>query len=408
MHNFNSLILFDIYERVGYNKLTQTNKGRSACYGAGCPREFGGKNPMKPQIVTEKMKKLIMKSRIVKAAVFAAIAAAALLLTGALYFRDTVYITDEGVTREIKTNLADVYAILKDESYALEPDDAVVIETDGEKRKHIKIERAFDVEIRADGETIPLGMTEGTVADALEKAGITLGSDDIVTPAPESELFAGMKIAVHRVEYRTRNIESMLAAEIVYKDNSNLAIGTENVLEEGENGAHVVTYTDKYVDGKFVYSEQTAEEITKQPVNRVVERGTACAVPYAKLDDPEKVSLVNGIPENYTRVVSGKATAYSARAGALTASGRYAVVGTVAVNPNIIPYGSEVYIVAQNGSRVYGYAIAADTGYGLMDGTVAVDVFMGSYEDSCRWGAVYVDIYVLSEGDNRYISASER
>lgn len=363
---------------------------------------------MKPQIVTEKMKKLIMKSRIVKAAVFAAIAAAALLLTGALYFRDTVYITDEGVTREIKTNLTDVYAILKDESYALEPDDAVVIETDGEKRKHITIERAFDVEISADGETIPLGMTEGTVADALEKAGITLGSDDIVTPAPESELFAGMKIAVHRVEYRTRNIESMLAAEIVYKDNSNLAIGTENVLEEGENGAHVVTYTDKYVDGKFVYSEQTAEEITKQPVNRVVERGTACAVPYAKLDDPEKVSLVNGIPENYTRVVSGKATAYSARAGALTASGRYAVVGTVAVNPNIIPYGSEVYIVAQNGSRVYGYAIAADTGYGLMDGTVAVDVFMGSYEDSCRWGAVYVDIYVLSEGDNRYISASER
>ena len=354
------------------------------------------------------MKKLAVKSRIVKAAVFGVVAAAALLLTGALYFRDTVFITDNGATREIKTNFTDIYAILKDENYELQPDDAVVIETDSEKRKHITIKRAFNVTVIADGETQLLGMTNGTVADALEKAEITLGSDDIVTPALGSEVFAEMKITVQRVEYKTRNIESMLAAEIVYKDNSNLTIGTENVLEEGENGAHVVTYKDKYVDGKLFSTEQTAEEITKQPTSRVIERGTASAVPYAKLDEPDKVSLVNGIPENYTRVVSGKATAYSARKGALTASGRYAVVGTVAVNPNIIPYGSEVYIVAQDGSRVYGYAVAADTGYGLMDGTVAVDVFMGSYEDSCRWGAVYVDIYVLSEGDNRYISASER
>lgn len=363
---------------------------------------------MKPQIVTEKMKKLIMKSRIVKAAVFAAIAAAALLLTGALYFRDTVFITDEGVTREIKTNLTDIYAILKDESYELQPDDVVSVETDSEKRKHITIARAFDVTISADGETRVLGITGGTVAEALEKAEITLGSDDIVNFALDSEVYAGMKITVNRVEYKTRNIESALLCETVYEDNSNLAIGTETVLEEGANGAHVVTYRDKYVDGKLFSTEQTADKTTKEPINRVVERGTACAVPYAKLDDPDKVSLVNGIPENYTRVVSGKATAYSARKGALTASGRYAVVGTVAVNPNIIPYGSELYIVAQNGSRVYGYAIAADTGYGLMDGTVAVDVFMGSYEDSCRWGAVFVDIYVLSEGDNRYISAYER
>ena len=124
--------------------------------------------------------------------------------------------------------------------------------------------------------------------------------------------------------------------------------------------------------------------------------------------NPEQLELINGIPANYEKIVSGKATAYSAKPGALTASGRYAVVGTVAVNPNVIPYGSEVYVVAQDGSRVYGYAIAADTGYGMMDGSIAVDVFMGSYEDSCKWGAVYVDIYVLSIGDNRYISQWER
>lgn len=363
---------------------------------------------MKPQIVNEKMKKLLLQSKIVKAAVFAAIAVAALLLTGALYFRDTVYITDAGVTKEIKTNQFDTYAILRSENYSLDTNDTVSVETDSAKKKHIIINRAFEVTIGADGETIPVKLTDGTVSDALEKAGIVLGEDDLVNFKPDDTLFEGMSITVNRVKYVERNIESVLEFETIYKDNSNWAIGTEVVLEEGANGAHVITYKDKYVDGELVSTEQAAEEITKQPIAEVVERGTACAVPYAKMENPEQLKLVNGIPENYTRIVSGKATAYSAKPGALTASGRYAVVGTVAVNPNVIPYGSEVYVVAQDGSRVYGYAIAADTGYGMMDGSIAVDVFMGSYEDSCKWGAVYVDIYVLSEGDNRYISKWER
>lgn len=363
---------------------------------------------MKPQIVNEKMKKLLLQSKIVKAAIFAAISAAAILLTGALYFRDTVYISDAGVTKEIKTNQTDVYAILKSENYTLDPDDMVSVETNSEKKKHIIVRRAFEITINADGEERLLKFTEGTVADALEKAEIVLDNDDVINYLPEELLCEGMNIKVNRVEYVERNIESALPFETVYKDNSNLAIGTETVLEKGENGAHVTTYKDKYVDGKFVSSEIIGEKITKEPVAEVVERGTACAVPYAKMANPEQLKLVNGRPENYTRIVSGKATAYSAKPGSLTASGRYAVVGTVAVNPNIIPYGSEVYIVAKDGSRVYGYAIAADTGYGLMDGTVAVDVFTASYADSCNWGAVYVDIYVLSEGDNRYISKWER
>ena len=136
---------------------------------------------------------------------------------------------------------------------------------------------------------------------------------------------------------------------------------------------------------------------------QVVERGTASAVPYSKTSDPEAVKLVNGIPENYTRVLSGKSTAYTAGYGARTASGRAAEIGTCAVNPNVIPYGSKLYIVSHDGRKVYGYAVAADTGLGLMDGTVLVDLYFGSmadhYYDSCAWGAVQVDIYVLEEGN---------
>ena len=390
--SFNGLFLFDIYEKISYN---DTEREES--------------NSMKPQTIHEKMKKIFAKHKFIKIANLAAVILAAAVLTGALYFREIVYITDNGVTKEYKTNDSNVYTILKNENYDIQPEDKVTVSEDENSNRHITIDRAFEITVDVDGENRALKVTKGTVEDALKAAEITLGENDIISSPLDSELFEGMNIRITRVNYIERTVESQMPFEIIYKDNSNLAIGTENILEKGENGAHAVTYKDKYVDGELVSSDIAKDVVTKEPTAQIVERGTASAVPYAKMKDPEKLTLVNGIPENYVNVVSGKATAYSARDGALTASGRYAVVGTVAVNPNVIPYGSEVYVVSKDRKTVYGYAIAADTGVGMMEGTVAVDVFMGSYADSCRWGAVYVDIFVISEGDNRYIgSKSER
>ena len=354
---------------------------------------------MKPQIINSKMNRLLLQSKIVKLAIFMAVVMTAVLLTGSLYFRSTVYITDNGVTREIRTNESDIYAILREENYTLNPNDTVVFTKDEETNSgYIEIHRAFDVSITADGETFTVEAAEGTVADALEKAGIKLGKYDVVDTALETEIFPGIEIKVTRIVYVNREEQSEIAFATEIIENSNHAIGYEETLTEGQNGVRTVYYKDTYVDGKRTATEQLSEKVTVEPVKEVIEVGTAVAVPYAKMDDPTALKLENGIPANYTRIVSGKATAYSAKPGAKTASGRYAVVGTVAVNPNVIPYGSELYIVSQDRKIVYGYAIAADTGLGMMEGTVAVDVFMGSYADSCKWGAHYVDIYVLSEG----------
>ena len=71
---------------------------------------------------------------------------------------------------------------------------------------------------------------------------------------------------------------------------------------------------------------------------------------------------MNGNTVAYSSVVTGSGTAYTAPAGSLTATGVTAYHGGVAVNPNIIPYGSKLYIVSTDGSFVYGYATAVDTG----------------------------------------------
>lgn len=351
---------------------------------------------MKPQIVNAKMNRLLFRGKVIKAMVLAAVVFSVVMMTGYRKFDTTVLITDRGVTREIKTNESDVYEILRAENYELGEEDRVSYTKD-DKEGHITIRRAFDVTVTADGETRTITTIGGKVEDILEKAGVTLGETDTIDPALDKSVSADTKITVTRIRYLERTTTAEIPFETEYVDDPNLAMGNEETVAEGVNGIRTTVFRDTYVNDKRTTSEQTSSRITTKPANEVIKRGTALATPYNQNNTPEDLKLVNGIPESYTRVVSGKATAYSAYPGARTASGRYAVVGTVAVNPNVIPYGSELYIVSHDG-RVYGYAIAADTGLGMMDGTVAVDLFMASYADSCRWGAHYVDIYVISEG----------
>lgn len=352
---------------------------------------------MKPQIVNAKMNRLLFRGKVIKICIFAAIVFSVVMMTGYRKFETSVFITDKGVTKEIKTNESDVYEILRSENYILGTEDRVSYTKDDNDEGHITIHRAFDVTVKADGETHTVTTLGGKVSDILEKAGVTLGDTDTASHELDTEVSADMQITVTRVRYTQRNRTDEIPFETEYQDDPNITLGNEEVLSEGKSGVRTATFKDTYVDGKLTKSEKISEKITSEPVTQVVKRGTALSTPYNK-NTPESVKLVNGLPENYTRIVSGKSTAYSARPGAKTASGRYAVVGTVAVNPNVIPYGSELYIVSRDG-LVYGYAIAADTGLGMMEGTVAVDLFMASYEDSCRWGAHYVDIYVLSEGN---------
>ena len=409
--------MFDINEKSCYNgksprvniKTIQKNSGKSSV------RNFGGRimsimsimigGKMKPQVIKEKMKSFASQSRTVKLTILFVVTLAIAVITGALYFRNTVYISDNGAVREIKSNETELDDILREAGIKLNDGDKTVFEKKQDDKLYITITRAFDVKVTADGETKTLRLTEGTVESALSEAGVELDEDDIVSPALDEKLFGGIEINASRVEYVEREEQSEIPFETEYKETSNLKIGTQEVLTEGQNGLQTLVYKDKYIDGTLSGTEKISESITKEPVTKVIGKGTSLQVPYAKMKDPEKLELENGLPKEYVKVVSGKSTAYSAKPGSLTASGRYAVVGTVAVNPKVIPYGSELYIVAQDGSRVYGYAIAADTGLCMLDGRTTVDVFTQNYKDACKWGAVYVDIYVLSLGDNKYVSA---
>ncbi|MCL2036935.1 MAG: 3D domain-containing protein [Oscillospiraceae bacterium] len=381
-------------------------------------------------------------------------------MTGVLHFRNDVSISQNGTTKKFFTMKSETYEILNEFGYVLGEFDRVehtrqknghdfievingfgveitinsllgsesfmgsavtgetaqMILTANEvdwgrydiisyENNKVEVFRGFPVNVTADSQTLTLGIneTEGTtVADILVKSGITLAPDDIINISPGSKVVPGDEIIVKRVTFRDRVDLESVPRETLNEYSNLIAIGEKEVIE-GTDGEITVTYREKIVDGEVVSSEVRSREQTKVAEPKIIVEGLALKTPYSKRDFPE-IKLENGIPVDYVKKHSGKSTAYTAPPTSGTASGRKLEIGTVAVNPEIIPYGSLLYIVNQNGNRVYGAAIAADTGYFIYMGENApiVDVFMGltseNYHEALRWGAQFVDVYVISEG----------
>ena len=102
----------------------------------------------------------------------------------------------------------------------------------------------------------------------------------------------------------------------------------------------------------------------------------------------------NGNPVNYKSKKTVRATAYT-YTGNNCATGVAPKPGYIAVNPNVIPYGTKMYIKTADGSFIYGYAVAADTGGFVKNYPNGVDLFMTTKSACVNFGVRNVEIYIL-------------
>lgn len=269
----------------------------------------------------------------------------------------------------------------------------------------IKLTNAYNITVTADGSTQDLYIGEGTVQDALTQIGVTMDADDEVDPALDSSLYDGLSIVVYRVEYTERTVTESVAFPKKTTKSSALYQGQKEVTQAGVNGSKSVTYTDKIVNGNYNSSKVVSETVLQEAVPQITAVGTKQksitvaslkngGTPISELTAPKSLEIVNGAPTQYSKIITGKAAAYTASPGAKTASGRTVKAGYIAVDPKQIPYGSELWIVSTDGI-VYGYAIAADTGGFVKKGKFTVDLFMNTRGECTQWGARDVIIYVL-------------
>lgn len=263
--------------------------------------------------------------------------------------------------------------------------------------------KEYDVKISVDGKNVGVKCS-GTVSDALSAAGVTVYDDDLINIGFSEPLNDRTSIVVNRVDIVEEVEVKTIEYATKYREDDSYTIGYTETVVDGEEGEIETTKRLVYVDGELVSTAVIGKDVT-DPVDEVILVGTKEEEPEPEPEPvyeapaPAYTSDValdaNGTPISYSQVLTGSSCAYTAPSGALTSTGRTAAVGIVAVNPNIIPYGTELYITSSDGSKVYGYAIAGDTGGAVMRGSIIVDLFMNTESDCYDWGRRDVNVYFL-------------
>ena len=277
--------------------------------------------------------------------------------------------------------LTDEEALLKKADLTLGDGDEITVSEDGEQVT-LSIARAFPINIEADGESVTVMLAGGTVADALEKANLTCGEADRLNHEATAPLTREMTITLDRVT--TGQVVETEAIDFETKkiETNDLYVGQTEVQQEGVKGEKKLTYNVTYVNGKESGRELISEEVTKEPVEKIVRVGIKIKSSFKK---------TSSTPSTYKKVIAMEATAYSE--GGYTASGLPAKVGVGAVDPKVIPLGTKVYVETADGKYIYGTAIAADTG-GAIKGN-KIDLCVHTRAEAYKFGRRTVNVYIL-------------
>ncbi len=225
--------------------------------------------------------------------------------------------------------------------------------------------------------TILTGSAYGNTLSTVEVVETALAMD--TTPRLESS----MNFATSITEEETTEEETTIAkAEETTEATTVPSTKKEEATKETSKPAKTISVVNDTESKKDVDSIKTLSGFKNT------------GLPISELEPPEDLKLdENGIPVNYKRAVQAKATAYNGDSA--TASGRKPMPGHIAVNPKEYPYGTELYIVSADGSYVYGYCVAADTGGFVKMGNTDVDVYMDTVDMCYDWGNRDIIIYVL-------------
>ena len=104
---------------------------------------------------------------------------------------------------------------------------------------------------------------------------------------------------------------------------------------------------------------------------------------------PEQIELL--IRHNEVQYMHGTATAYTPSAGGInsdsnpkvTSTMKPAKEGVIAVNPDVIPYGSEIMIIS---GKIVIRGKALDTGGAMKQNPNQVDILMEDIKEAKSWG----------------------
>lgn len=243
-----------------------------------------------------------------------------------------------------------------------------------QKNSNINVIRAFKVFVIADGQKKEIITPPISIKEAITEAGFTLGDKDLVKTLASEMTQPNQEIEIIRVQEQQVQEEAVLPYGEERTEDNTLEKGLSKTLRRGTNGSVLNTVRITYHNGTEVKREVVDSQTKVQPVNKIVAVGNITTVSRGSLR------------LNFRQALYAQASAYT-YTGRNTASGTAPAVGTVAVDPAVIPIGSRLYIEG------YGYATAWDTG-GAVRGN-RIDLFMEDRAQCIKWGVRNVKLYIL-------------
>ncbi len=310
----------------------------------------------------------------------------------------------DGTTKTVTAHYGDTARdILAEGGVTLGPVDTVNVPLNRpvEENAVMRVMRNHIVTVAADGMSRQVVTAQDTPAQqVVQLAGVKVGGDDELSTDAASPVTENQTIAVNRVTYKDEVISQAIPFQTVTQDDDTLLTGTTKVKTEGSDGQKKIVRRTKYINGKASGTNVVSTSVVKNAVNKIVLQGTKEPPKQQPVQDTDadeqtgssQQTTAGGI--SYSRVLTGQCTAYTG--GGTTASGMPAAVGRVAVDPNVIPYGTRLYIASPDGSYVYGYAIAADTGGFVNSSSTMVDLYMNSEAECENFGRRAMNIYILN------------
>ncbi|WP_298032564.1 G5 and 3D domain-containing protein [uncultured Dysosmobacter sp.] len=273
--------------------------------------------------------------------------------------------------------------------------------TSGTKGYDVNLSSGRPVTVRHGDEVYTAKSKRETVSTLLKRLG--------VVPSPLEGVAvdvtdAGLTITVAEEITYYETLTEEAPYDTVRVANPEMKKGEEKVIQEGKDGVRTSIYEITWSNGTQM-SRQFVEELDSTAVDKIVEYGTAAAPaaaaaeqsPIASVsknaDGSGVLTLKSGTTLRFSSAKTMTATAYTAGydgADYTTATGTFVRVGTVAVDKKVIPLGTRMYIVTNDGI-VYGMAVAEDTG---VRGN-KVDLYYDTYQQCINFGRRSCTVYIL-------------
>jgi len=318
---------------------------------------------------------------------------------------NTYVITDGDAVVVHTTYASDPAKVLKEAGVALSAEDTYTTESvDGVSE--IKVQRVQSITVHCGDQVLQTTGYGETLEALFVRLGILVDESVVVSLPMDTVTYDGMVVSVERHSGSTESYTVEVPYETAYCDDPTLPLGEQKVLVTGKVGQMLCTANVTYVNGKETCRNVYQQTVTVEPVKQVVAVGTGEKL--GQISDKPIIGdgfivMPSGEVLTFLRKDTFVATAYTHMdegCDEITANGAPVKWGVVAVDPKVIPYGTRMFIVSDDGAYVYGLSTAEDCGGAIQN--KRLDLYMPTLEEAFQFGIRSCTVYFLGDAEWKY------